>query len=82
MSTKANTSILTEQELIELKSYLPRGSYTKIAKNAGVSRETVKQVLCGNWYNADVYVETLKIAEQEKKRRNTLAQKIMSVVRS
>lgn len=75
-----NNSMLTDKELKQLKDFLPRGSYTKIARNINVSLETVRQVLNSNWYNADVFTEAFRLAELEKKRRTVLANKIKSVI--
>lgn len=77
-----NNKLLNTEELVQLKKLLPFGSMSKIAKNAGVSRESVKQVLAGKWYNAKVYIEALKIAEFEKKRKEDLANKLKMAIQS
>ncbi|MEN9448945.1 MAG: hypothetical protein RJA25_2235 [Bacteroidota bacterium] len=74
------SSILTPEELTQLKALLPFGSKAKIAKNAGVTRESVKRVLNGDWFNAAIYVEAFKIAEAEKKKRENLANKFKAII--
>ena len=72
-------SILTKQELTELKALLPFGSVAKIAKAANVSRQTVKEVLRGEWINVEVFEAAYKIAEAERKRRKALANMIKAL---
>jgi hypothetical protein len=75
-----SNSVLNNNELSNLRALLPYGSIALIAKNAGVSREAVKEILKGKWYNDKVLVEALKIAEQAKQNKLRMADKIKAVI--
>lgn len=72
-------SILTANEIKQLKDLLPFGSVAKIAKDAGVSRQAVKEVLRGQWINVKVIEVAYKYAEMEKKRREAIVNKIKAL---
>lgn len=69
-------SVLNQNEITELKRLLPRGSNTKIAKEVGMSKVYVGEVINGNYYNALIIEKALRIAESEKKRRDAITEKI------
>lgn len=73
-------SILTADEIKQLKELLPFGSIAKIAKEADVSRQAVKEVLRGQWINVKVLEVAYKYAEAERKRREAIANKIKAII--
>lgn len=75
-----SNSLLSDNELNELRKLLPHGSMSKIAGATGIHRNNVKQILKGKWYNADVLTEALRMAEEEKKKRAKLADKIKATI--
>lgn len=75
-----SNKLLNENEYKELKSLLPHGSFTKIAKEVGITTTNVRLVLKGKWYNAKVYTVAMRMAEAEKLRKQKIAEKLKAIV--
>jgi len=59
--SKNRNSFLTDDQLLKLKKRLPHGSYQQIAKETGLSKSYVTQVLGGTRWNKSVILKAREI---------------------
>ena len=74
-----NTSILTDNQLAELRKALPHGSIKKIADALDITYETVSRVLNGHKSNTPFYEpiisEAISLVENIAESRNQLSER-------
>lgn len=63
---------ISNEKLKQMRSYLPHGSNSIIAKKTGLTQEYVSKVLHGVYSNYSVINEALNIALEEKTKSDAL----------